>query len=162
MLVFFIAVFTMAQTPDTSTLANELDFMVGTWEGEGWFTQQGAEPVQVTVKETVVAKAGGTALAIDGLGSNADGKVVHDAFGIICRNPDGTLRFLAFRDGHVADGLMTREADGSMVWGFKHQAGEVQYTIEFKEDVWHESGRFSPDGETWYPFFEMTLKRVLD
>ncbi len=47
------------------------------------------------------------------------------------------------------------------VWGFETPRGMMRYTITLDaQGRWSESGERSADGQTWQPFFAMTLDRI--
>jgi len=46
-------------------------------------------------------------------------------------------------------------------WSFTTARGQVRFTEDFSKDgTWTELGEFSMDGENWFTFFEMELKRT--
>lgn len=52
--------------------------------------------------------------------------------------------------------------EDGIVWGFETpRGGRVRYTATFTDDTWTEHGEFSHDGETWMPFLEMRLQKVM-
>lgn len=150
-----------------------LGWAVGEWEGEGWM-QLGPERRETFRQlESVRTVLGGRGLLFQGTAfAIVDDRVleelgpVHEALAVLTRAPDaGNLTFRAYRsdgEGTQAVDAWAEEADGTFTWGFRDPAfGEMRYTIvRTADDEWHETGRISPDGERWFDFLEMTLRRV--
>jgi hypothetical protein len=115
--------------------------------------------------ETVTSKLNGLLLAIEGLGTVDESKIIHNAFAVLSFDSENQ-RFVM--RAHKADGAFT-EADalvddnGSIIWGFYHPyAGELRFTIK-KNDKgqWYEIGEVSSDdGNSWFQNFEMLLNKV--
>jgi len=66
---------------------------------------------------------------------------------------------------HLATGdesdFAGKVVDGAFVWGFETPRGMMRYTITLDaQGRWSESGERSADGQTWQPFFAMTLDRI--
>lgn len=139
-----------------------LKFMTGCWQGEGWM-QQRSELKKFKSSELVEMKAGETVLAITGRHVDSDtGKVVHDAFAIVSRAPEGEgFRFKSFLGSGQSGEYSAKLADGAFVWELPTpNRGTVRYTIHVVEDEWRETGQYSADGKQWHETFGMTLKRV--
>ena len=141
----------------------KLYVMEGQWRGTGWI-QMGPQRHEVLQAESVTRHANGTALAIDGLGRNAKDttEVVHQAYAVISYDQQaGKYLMRAIRgDGNHVDADFEVKPDGSIVWGFSHpMAGQIRYTIRIDDTTWTENGEMSRDGQSWMPFFAMTLKR---
>jgi len=143
------------------TQMNKLSFMLGEWEGSGWIQMGQTAKMTFTIHETVVPKVEGLVYLVEGLGSS-EGNTSHNAIALI--SWDNEKNKYAFEshtfDGRSANASATLEGN-TFIWGFDTpNGGFVQYKLEFDDMHWHESGSFSPDGETWYPFMEMKLKKV--
>lgn len=141
----------------------KLDFMLGRWEGEGWYvTRQGR--VDFLQTETVAPRLGGLLLIVDGKGVRKDDRrtPVHDAFAVASVDPAGqTYRWEAFSEGNrLETELVVR--DRGWQWSFSPVPGvTVRYQATFTADVWRETGEMSVDGgATWRPSLDMTLRRV--
>lgn len=140
---------------------SKLDFMVGTWEGSGWYRTPDGKIRNFTQKEDVDSKLDGLVLVVEGKGYLENGNNIHNAFAMITY--DEQSQKYSF-NSHLADGKSI-EADGwfngeDFEWGFElPQGGSILYSINYENDTWTESGKYSPDGNQWYPFIEMTLKR---
>lgn len=51
--------------------------------------------------------------------------------------------------------------DGDVIeWGYEDPRGTTRYRIHISDGRWEETGEFSPDGTSWYPFLGMTLFRL--
>jgi len=151
--------------PSTSPEAREkmqaLDRLVGEWVGEAWM-QMGPDRREVVAQhENVEWAAGGETLLIRGLGKVGE-RVVHDAVATIAWDARAQRHVMwTYRAG---GGPMTPEisvtAEG-FVWGFTTPGGEIRFTQRFDDQGrWVESGERSGDGgQTWQPFFGMTLSK---
>jgi len=140
---------------------DRLSFMVGTWEGTGYYQQGRSERSTFDIHETIEPKLGGLVYLVEGLGTHK-GDPVHNALALISWDiTEGTYVF----ESHTFDGRTARASgtvEGStFTWGFDVPGGgNIQYTMEFDEETWHETGKYSPDGDVWYPFMEMNLEKI--
>jgi hypothetical protein len=136
-----------------------VEFMLGTWKGEG-FMQRGPQKHTFASKETVTREVDGLALVVKGL-HTSEGRVVHDALGVLSANDDGTYAlhtWLANGRGGIYKGEWK---DGAFVWGMETPMGKMRYTIRLDpQGRWHEQGETSRDGAGWTVFFEMTLSKA--
>lgn len=67
-------------------------------------------------------------------------------------------KYLMRANGNYIDADIRFEADGTIIWGFKHPvAGEIKYTIKVANGKWEEKGEMNRDGTNWVPFFQMNL-----
>ncbi|MGH7540826.1 MAG: hypothetical protein ACRELC_07495 [Gemmatimonadota bacterium] len=141
-----------------------LAWLVGDWEGEGWI-QRGPEGARMTFTQTehVERVFEGRLLLVEGVG-RARSSIVRHAYGVLSWDPDeGAYAFDTYlADEAGVDAAATVE-DGVLTWSFDVEGGRIRFrTRETGSGEWHENGEFSPDGTTWYPFFEMTLRRVAE
>ncbi|MCA9273189.1 MAG: hypothetical protein KDA31_09105 [Phycisphaerales bacterium] len=143
--------------------------MVGHWKGTGVFQIGPGQSEEVVVTETAQWRLSNNAILVNGLGTatDADGseRTVHDAIGVIRYDEEGKLVIHAFKaDASPIVSEIKILDDGRLEWGFEPGPGQaVRFRVTFLEggNAWRETGEFSPDGgKTWYPFFEMNLKRV--
>lgn len=154
--------------PDRVAAIDALEFMVGTWEGEGWI-QRGPDSRQtMRSHEVVERRLDGTLLLVEGthrarLTEDAEPTTVHHALAIISPDSDGGYRFtswLANRDGGDFSGELV---DGAFVWKIPSPRGEIRYTIRLDDaGRWFEVGEIQAEDGSWRQFFEMTLSRVGD
>jgi len=141
---------------------NNLSFMMGTWEGTGWYQMGQDERDVFNIHETITEKLDGLLLLIEGHGTS-NGQTVHKAFAVISWDPDNEqYKF----ESHTYDGRSVN-ANATLkgkvfTWYFDVPGrGSIRYVININEDdEWIEKGSFSSDGKTWYPFMGMTLKRI--
>lgn len=142
---------------------DKLSNWVGTWEGEGWQTDQTQQRTTFNVKEVVESELNGLALKIEGIGtSKTDGSVGHHAIGLIFFNRD-TNEYVfqsLTHEGYATRSKANFNDEGEFVWGFEVPGGQIRYTISLDGDTWTEKGAYSPDGNQWYPILEMKLKKV--
>lgn len=160
-----LAVATVANAqPTTPTEAMApLKPLLGKWEGEGWISRQGGRETFVG-RETITEKLGGAAVLVEGrhFSKAQPDLLVHDALAIIVWSPrDKAYRFRTqLATGQYGDAPMVVEP-GKFTWTMSTpDGGKVEYVTVFDTRSWKETGRFSRDGATWMPMFEMTLKKV--
>ncbi len=156
-----------AQQPP-STVAEQTEamkqcaFVIGEWKGSGWMMMGPQNRRTFTQSETVVPKLNGLVLQIDGLGTNPEGKVVHEALATIAYDPGTkTYRFRSYEaQGHYLDTDATCH-DSTLVWNINAGPRKIRYTITLNEKKqWFEIGESSADGSNWQKFFEMTLDKT--
>jgi len=141
----------------------ELEWLVGSWKGNGWMQMGPQGPREFTISEIVQSKLDGLVLVIDGQGkSKADGSVVHTALAFVSYDERAkTFRWRAF----TAEGRQTdteaKVGANTVEWGVEiPPRGRMRYTIKLNEKgEWFEVGEMTQDGQTWHKFFEMTLQR---
>lgn len=161
-LVCLIALAQQPQNPDKPVILEamkQLDFLVGEWEGEGWHLIAGKRETS-KVNESVKRKAGGTVLAIEGLGKGESGNVVHEAFAVVTYDvAKKEFRFRSYlADGRTGDFVATVK-DGTLTWSIPAQR-PIRYTIKLDaEGRWSEAGEIDMGNERWTQFFEMKLSR---
>jgi hypothetical protein len=143
----------------------EIAFLEGRWEGEGWSRRGPSEPEPFRGTELVEGRLGGRVLIVEGLHHDkASGEVVHHALATISYDPEaGHYRFRS----HLASGrsgdFRADLVDGKFIWGMEiPNRGRIRYTIRIENDTWKEIGGFSPDGEQWHQTFQMDLVKVGD
>jgi hypothetical protein len=153
-------------TPPQLSLLTKL---VGEWEGEATAVMGPGAKHTVRQTERVEAVAGGTAFAIRGRGyeTMASGKeeITFDAFGMIYLDHDHVtprIRTWTMQGGNFADPEFTLRATGYTWFLRDPRAGLIKYEMSFDaEGRWVETGAVTQDdGKTWFPIFEMRLKRT--
>lgn len=138
----------------------------GHWKGEGTMNRHG-QPQKFQIEEHIAMKLEGTILTVEGIGTDTQAgeeKIVHHAFGVL--NFDEAENHYTFKT-YLADGKTTTAwfnvTDASTYqWGFDVPTGKVRYNININHHAgtWDEKGEFSNDGNTWYPFLQMQLKKM--
>ena len=166
LLVFCTSVL-FAQMPDYSKEIKaeiaKFSVMEGKWEGTGWRMNPDGSKSNSNVLENIYFKLDSTLLVLEGLGKNDNGKIVHNAFGLISFDPfKKKINMKSF----LSNGLSTDadfeviEANRSYKWWFKdNRGGTIKYSINIKGETWNEIGEYSRDEESWTKFFEMNLKK---
>jgi len=141
----------------------EVAFLVGTWSGEGWVKMGQSPKQEFTQTETVESKLDGALLIIEGIGHSKGEpeKKGHHALAVVAFDPEGkTLVFSSFMAGRPRLDVVPEVGESTFTWSFPTPSGGyVRYAIKVEDDTWHETGEFSIDGESWHPFFEMSLKK---
>ena len=140
---------------------SKLLFLEGQWEGSGWM-QMGAQRIEFEQKEDVGTKLDGTIMLIEGKGFE-DGQLAFNAFGVVTwDNEAGVFNLYS----NLSDGRSTMAqgevpAENTFKWRYDVPMGKIRYTIVLNEKgEWFEIGEFSRDEETWFKFFEMTLRKL--
>ncbi|MGI9544593.1 MAG: DUF1579 family protein [Cyclobacteriaceae bacterium] len=164
-LISLITCFARAQPNSSSDHKEEmkkLDFLTGSWAGEGWIQMGPQGKEDFTQTEHIQKKLDGTLLLIEGLGKDKqdESKIVHNAFAIISYDPQKqSYEFQSYlADGKQVSGT-AKVNENTLVWGFDTpQGAKIKYSIVVDDqDQWSETGEYSPDGTNWMKFFEMTL-----
>jgi hypothetical protein len=139
-------------------------FLEGSWAGEGWIQMGQGPKEEFTQTETVTSMLDGAVMLIEGIGHSTGEapKKVHHALALISFDPvNNTLLFSSFVAGRPRLELIPKVAPNTFRWGFSPSSGgEIRYSIVIEDGVWHEVGEFSRDGESWFQFFEMHLKKL--
>ena len=139
----------------------KLEVMAGKWSGKAEMTgPQGKTLLDQT--EDIRWELGGKLLVIKGEGKNAQsGETAFQAYGVI--HWDDPAQKYIF-NAYTSDGRYT-QADArwegeKFIWQFDvPSGGTVRYTVEFGEGTWVEDGHFSRDGQNWFPFIHLDLKK---
>ena len=151
----------LAQTPPSSKeQMAKLKQWEGHWTGMSTSQMQG-KTESSAVDENIELKVDGHAFLINGIARNKEGKVVHEALGVLSFDTkENRYRFRSWlRDGRSADAWFLALSDTDYQWGFEVPTGRVRYNIKVSQDSWVESGEYSSDGNQWFPFFQMQLTR---
>ncbi|MBA2291798.1 MAG: hypothetical protein H0W15_05000 [Gemmatimonadales bacterium] len=174
---FVLAALTLAMAPllTTSSAAQEVSRppeifqkLVGNWDGDAWFQVGPGNRQQLRQREWLEPVAGGTVIAIKGLGTRTTGEgvgeTVHDAFAVVHVGHDGKTPLMrAFTgQGHWMDIDLTVRSDG-FSWALSDpRAGLLRYDMHLDgQGRWVEAGfRSGDNGKTWTKFMEMTLTRT--
>jgi hypothetical protein len=140
--------------------------LTGSWEGTGWMIMGPEGRAESGIRETVTPKAGGMVLTIEGRGArtNPDGSetVVHEAFGIIHLDHDGTTPLLrVFRAGAGWMDVRIELTDRGYTWWLEDpRAGTIRYDMVIDDQGrWVEKGFMTRNGQEMQ-FFEMTLRKA--
>lgn len=140
-------------------------FWTGQWSGEAHQRRGPGEPIKINQTENIYYKLDGTLLVVEGTGkSPEDGSTIFSAFGILTFNETkGEFEFKSYlQDGKSVDAWFEVIAEQQFQWGFEVPTGKIRYTITLDQTAktWIEKGEFSQDGTTWFPFFDMALKKI--
>jgi hypothetical protein len=159
--------------PPSPTLAAQKEamqkvaFLVGEWKGSGWMMMGPGQRQEFTGKETVESRLDGLVLIIEGVHESSDparkGAIVHHALAALSWDAkQAAYRFRSHLATSEESEFPGTVVDGAFVWTFEAgRAGTMRYTIKLDDKGrWSETGERSADGQTWQPFFAMTLDRV--
>ncbi len=143
----------------------KLSSLLGQWKGEGWIQMGPDQRMTYTIEESIEKKVGGTAFLVQGLGKTqgpeGQEKVIHEALAIISPTADSDAYHFQTHTGrgqHETSEIHLIE--NGFRWGFQTPRGEIRFTVTVKDGQWDEKGEISPDGESWYHFHQMSLKRL--
>ncbi len=138
-----------------------LEFLVGEWNGEGWFRRPGATHT-FEQTESVRFALDGAVLQVEGRGIEAgQADPVHISLGIICFER-ATNRYMlrAYRgDGQPVDAVVELEQAG-LVWTMEVPGGTMRWHITVEGDRWIETGTLLREGAEDIVAMEMTLQRA--
>ena len=147
MIVFvFFSYILFAQMPDFSgevkSAMEQVNVMAGNWEGKGWRMNPGGEKSFSNVSESLHWKLDGTVLILEGIGKTDEGKVVHNAFGVLSYDP---FQKKYKMNSHLSNGMSTEasfevvEPNKSFKWWFEDgRGGTIRYTINNDGKNWKE------------------------
>ncbi len=144
----------------------KLAYMAGQWKGEANIRQQNGSLLKVNQEEDIRFKLDGTILLIEGTGRNPlDNKITFNALAIVSYNPHTKEYKLK---SHVMDGNQTEAyfkvlEENHFEWGFETPTkAKIRYDIVLdpNQKTWVEKGEYSPDGNQWFPFIDMLLKKL--
>ncbi len=154
LLGFFLNV--SAQTNDLEHLKP----LVGHWSGYGWMRMPDGKVEKFNQREDIEMKLNDNILVINGIGKHQEtNEITFEAFGIIYKNAAGEYKMTAHtKEGQHTLANLSIEA-GKFSWWFEVPSGTIKYDAEFTANSWVEKGNFSPDGQQWYSFMEMTLTK---
>ena len=91
--------------------------------------------------------------------------VIHQALAVLTYDAAGQRYAMRayLSDGRAVD-AEAQVVDGALMWGFRPEPtgpARVRYTVRLSDaGEWTETGDVSLDGQTWWPFLEMTLRRT--
>jgi hypothetical protein len=155
--------------PDYSALCKEemkkLSYLAGIWKGEAKVRQGPGPELIIAQEEKIEYRLDGTLLAIEGTGRDAHGNIVFNAMGLLNYDaPNKKFKFRSYmKDGRSADAYFTVLEENKYEWGFDiPSGGKSKYTITLdpKEKTWHEKGEYTGDGNNWFTFIDLMLKKV--
>jgi hypothetical protein len=143
---------------------------IGRWQGESSMKMDNGPARTAHVDEHVEMKLEGAIMVVEGVGkavnpTTKQETVVHHAFGVLSYDLNTQeYKFKTYlKDGRGTDAWVKPTGDNAFQWGFDiPNRGKTRYaiTIDPVKKTWHETGEFSADGATWFPFMEMNLTRV--
>ena len=140
-----------------------LDFLVGSWSGEGRMFR-GGETIEFVQTERAEYKLDGLLLVIEGLGrSKADGKMMLQALGIISYDDEtGAYRMRAFNDGRYLETEVKLDANTkALSWGFA--LGEIRTNSILRLDEqghWTEVHEITMGAQPARRFMELSVSRA--
>ncbi|WP_291778181.1 DUF1579 family protein [Cecembia sp.] len=163
-IILFLAYGMVSAQESSKEAIGKLSFLVGNWEGEAKAATGPGEIQLINQHESVAVKLGGRMLMIEGKGYQ-NGDLVFNAIGLVTFD-EGNQKYEMqswLATGETTKAYFEERGDKKFEWGFPLPNGQVRYLISLDEEGrWKEKGEFSPDGNTWYPSFEMLLTKKAD
>jgi hypothetical protein len=152
---------------EVATSMQQLSFLIGSWEGEGWQMERTGQKMEFNQTEKITWKLGKSAILIEGKGTSkteASGSPgVRQALGVISYHKNkNTYNFDAFlADGKSSHSEAKLTENGDFIWEIQlPYGGTIRYTIKFPETgKWVETGEISRGENNWSKFMEMTLSK---
>jgi len=139
----------------------KLDFLVGSWEGEGKMSMPDGTTEVFKGTETVQKKLQGKALLIEGKFQDDAGKVVHETLAVLTYDEAAKKyvfeTYLFNRPGGKFD--LDVRADG-FSWQIDPKNGSlIKYGMKVVDGTWVETGKVEIPNREPIEFLKMTLKR---
>lgn len=145
----------------TQEAMGKLCFLLGGWEGEAKAVMGPGQTQVVNQHEIVELKLGGRMLMIEGKGYQNEA-LVFNALALVTFDEDNQKYEMQswLATGETTKAYFEERGENFFEWGFPLPNGKVRYFISLDEEGrWKEKGEFSPDGNSWYPSFEMLLTK---
>lgn len=145
----------------------KLAYFAGKWKGEAIAQQRGGPDTKVVQEENIYYKLDNTILIFEGTGRNPQNlnEIMFNAFAVLSYD-EATKSFKMtshLKDGSQTDAYFKILTDNTFEWGFDVQNNaKIRYeiTLDPKNKTWNETGEYSPDNITWYPFIELKLTKL--
>ena len=157
-----------AQPPEVlqkSAMA-KLEWLTGTWQGTAITLMGPGRSDTISMREVLTYNLDSTIITVEGKGFHVvNGKVLsgiyHQAFAVLSYDNSGQFQWKAWRmPGGIYTEYSPEIGEKNFDWSMKTPRGTMRYHIELTpQHQWHETGEFSPDGTSWFPFFDMILSR---
>lgn len=145
----------------------KLSYLAGKWKGEAIAKQRSGPDTKVVQEENIQFKLDNTIMIFEGTGRNPANlnEIMFNAFAILSYDENKKEFSMT---SHLKDGSQTQAyykvlAENHFEWGFDVQNNaKMRYDIKLdpKAKSWYETGEYSPDGVTWYPFIELKLTKL--
>lgn len=145
----------------------KLAYFAGKWKGEATARQRDGSTTKVIQEENIEFRLDNTLLLIEGTGRNPENlnEITFHALAVV--SFDETTKEFKFRshlrDGNKTDAYFKVLGDNHFEWGFDiPNNAKMRYDIKLdpKAKTWKETGEYSPDGVTWYPFVDLKLTKL--
>ena len=155
------------EAPPTQTPGDALASMIGSWEGTGWSMMPDGSRETFDIFERVESVGAGNAVMIRGMGyapagAGRDGRLVHDAGGVVSLEASGYEMFAATARGGPEAYEMTITETG-YVWEIPlGPQGRMVFTAVIDDQTWTETGEYCPPQGDSFPSLSMTLTRLAD
>lgn len=167
---FIVVNLSIAQSPpdfsaECKKELEKLNSFVGNWKGEAIYMRGPGSQVSINQEEKIEYKLDGTVLSIEGIGKDAAGNITFNALGLVNYNVHNKqFKFKTYlKDGRSTDAYFNITGENMYEWGFDiPSGGKSKYTIIIDpvQKTWSEKGEYSSDGNNWFSFLELKLKKV--
>ena len=137
----------------------KLSYFAGKWKGEAIAKQRNGTDTKVMQEENIQFKLDNTLLLIEGTGRNPENtnEVLFNALAFVTYDePAKEFKMRShLKDGKKTDAYFKIVAENQYEWGF-----DVPNNAKIRNKSWYETGEYSSDGTTWYPFIELKLTKL--
>jgi hypothetical protein len=120
----------------------KLDFLAGTWTGDGLAHTGPGDPIKVRQTEEVQYKLDGLVMLVEGTGRDpVSGKVIFNALATISYDDAAKVyRFRSHNDGRFLDTELKLQ-DKGFEWGFTAGPAVIKFVMKINDKgEWHEIG----------------------
>jgi len=155
-----IALSGMASAEPEAGADHPLSFMFGEWVGDAsGFSQTG--PYAITQTERVGPILEGDAVVIEGRGYSEAGETMFNAFAVVSKTAsDGGWEMRSYAQGRAGTFPFELTETG-YVWSVPAGPNaRMIYTAHFDDDVWQQTGQYTPEQGEPRQTFQMTLTRT--
>lgn len=142
--------------------AHPLGFMFGEWVGPASGQSQ-VGPFSLTQTERVGPLLGGDVVMVEGRGYNDAGDTVFNAMGTMSKTGEnGGWEMRSYAQGRAGTFPLEITETGYS-WSLPAGPGaSIIYSATFENEVWHQTGAYTPEQGPAHQVFEMTLTRIGD
>lgn len=142
------------------TAMQKLSFLAGHWSGPVTIVRGPGEPLRLTQTEDVQLKLGGLVMLVQGMSTDASGKVLFSALATIAYDDAShTYRFRAYNEGHYVDTELSTP-DKGFSWSMNAGPAHIVNTMHLTDKgEWSESTEVSFGGGPAHQSMNMLLQR---
>jgi len=140
----------------------EIAWMDGTWQGPAWAIGTDGERIEITQTERVGPIRDGTSRVIEGLGYDAEGNPVFNAFAVVSYDPATDEYVMRSYSGGQQGSFWFDATDTGYVWEIPLGEALMRYTATATDGHWSQVGEIVLPGQEPQQVFGMELTRMGD